>query len=178
MKKYVLTGGFCVGKTTTINLLKEQGYRVMEETSKKLIENYYSEHRKYPWNNSNKYEFLDLAFNKQLEGEKLLKGDNPIFFDRCIIDRLAFYEFENLVSPLNFRKVPKSIEKYEKIFFIEKLPEENYKIETHRPHSNKDSLRFEKILLETYKSYGYKLIRVPALSPEERIKFIISQIKE
>ncbi|MBI4141893.1 AAA family ATPase [Candidatus Woesearchaeota archaeon] len=37
MKKIVITGGHCVGKTTTINLIKEHGIHVIDEVPRDII---------------------------------------------------------------------------------------------------------------------------------------------
>lgn len=173
-KKIVFTGGLSCGKTTMINILRSLNYEVVEECSERLINNYRREHGNYPWDNDdNILDFHEEVFFEQLKNQENA-GDELTFFDRSLIDRLAFLEFDNIPVPKKFLDIATSI-KYDKIFFFEGKPE-IYQTTEHRPHGITDSAKIEELIRKYYKSLGYEIEIIPFCSREERLEMILEKI--
>ena len=173
MKRIVFTGGLSCGKTTMINILRNLNYEVIEERSENLINNYKKEHGCYPWEGDNVLDFHEKAFFEQLKSQREASG-NLVFLDRSLIDRLAFFEFDNLSVPKKLFDIAEST-KYDKIFFFEGS-DKIYKTAKHRPHSIADSDKIGRLIKKIYKKFGYEMNIIPFCSKEERLKIILNKI--
>lgn len=168
MKKYVITGGTCTGKTTVINLLKNMGHPTVPETARMVIEKELKNDSDIlPWKNL--YLFEEEMIKLQIELEKEIKEDS--FLDRGALDSYAFCRIANISIPT---VLTENIFKYEKVFFLERL--DFYKNDHLRVENEELSKKVEKELINVYQEFGYDLIFVPKMSPKERVHFILKQI--
>ena len=121
LKKILITGGACAGKTTIINVIKdyleEKKYNVsiFEEVPTKLINEGINSEK------IGKMSFQELVIKTQLENEKKCNYDGVIIFDGSPIDSLKFIsrdEFDNLVNKYDsgFENI---IGSYDAIIFLE-----------------------------------------------------------
>ncbi len=178
MNKYVITGGLCVGKSSTLDVLKRRGYNVVFEISNTLI----NEHQKiygkdsFPWDNGKRDKFQEECVKKQLEAESEFdKSDGIVFFDRSLIDEIAFYLNENRKVPNDLLELAKT-RFYSKIFFFEALPPEFFKNDNHRPQTRETSHRIEELLMQAYQNAGYEPTIVPVTSLEKRTDYILQNL--
>ena len=121
MKKILITGGACAGKTTVLNVIKdyleEKGYNVniIEEVPTKLINESITSGK------VGKMEFQELIIKTQIENEKNCDYDGVIIFDGSPIDSMKFInreEFDKFVKKYNtnFEEI---INGYDGIIFLE-----------------------------------------------------------
>lgn len=121
MKKILITGGACAGKTTVLNVIKdyleEKGYNVniIEEVPTKLINESITSEK------VGKMEFQELIIKTQIENEKNCNYDGVIIFDGSPIDSMKFInreEFDKFVKKYNtnFEEI---INGYDGIIFLE-----------------------------------------------------------
>jgi len=178
MNKWVFTGGMSTGKTTTINLLKKQGYQIIPEASEKILINYKSKYNKYPWedNTNNLLYFHKNVFNTQKKLELSTNSTNNIFLDRGMPDRLVFCQIDK-VDLVDDIKEYISNNKYKGIFLFE-TNEKIYENSAHRPQNIEHSKLIESLITKTYKELGYNPIKVPFLPQEERVKFILDKVNQ
>ena len=172
MKRIVFTGGLSCGKTTMINILRNLNYEVIGECSENLINNYKKDHGHYPWEGDDILSFHKKIFSKQLKNQQNA-SDGLVFLDRSLIDRLAFFEFDDLPIPEELLDTAKSM-RYEKVLFF-KGDKKVYQTAEHRPHSIADSARIEKLIKKNYKKFGYKLEMIPFCPKEKRLKIILEK---
>jgi predicted ATPase len=176
MRLIVITGGPCVGKTTVLNLLKKQGFMVLPEQSKPIIDKYRQENEGVvPWETKDSEWFQNEVFEKQLQEEKRLVGDKICFIESSLLDRVAICEYEGVKVP---DKIIDEIKKsdYEKIFFLEALPNELYEDDSHRPKGYEHSKEIRKAVETYYLNSNFKIIRVPFEKPEKRVEFILTEV--
>jgi len=167
MLKYILTGAPCNGKTTVINALSEEGYKTVPEAARIVIEEELAKNGNIlPWIDVDK--FQKAVLEKQLELESSLK-EGTYFLDRGIPDGIAFYALTDVEAPNQLIDAAKR-NRYDKVFLLEMLP--FYKIDNERKHNFKESKMLHQIIKEVYCDLGYRLVEVPLLSVEERVKFI------
>ena len=190
LRKYVLTGGTSVGKTTVIDILSKLGYATFPEFSRAIInDELKKENGVLPWINPSK--FQDMYAKRQAleenEIEKYLKQNrtdeqflNAIFMDRCIIDGIAFCQHTKVAIPQEIdehvQKIRSESADYDLIFVLEPL--DQYHFDEGRVLKPEESLAIQRIKKKSYKDYGYTLISVPFMSPKERVRFILEKVKE
>ena len=170
MKKYVLTGGPGIGKTTVIELLASRGFAILPEVARMVTE---EERLKgsvvLPWLDLEKYQ--EKVVDRQLELEEKISADT-IFLDRGIIDGYAYCKLGNV-------RVPKKLmenapDRYHKIFLLEPLP--FYSNDKTRFEDRDEAKKIHDSIIDAYREFGYEVILVPVLPPEKRADFIISKI--
>lgn len=190
VRKYVLTGGTSVGKTTVIDLLSKLGYATFPEFSRAIInEELKKENGVLPWINPSV--FQDMYAKKQVveenEIEKYLRQvptdgqlSNTIFMDRCIIDGIAFCQHAKVAIPQEIDEHVQGLRTarsdYDLILILEPL--DQYHFDEGRVLKPEESLAIQGLITEAYKNYGYSLISVPFMSPEERVRFILEKVRE
>jgi len=171
VKRYAIVGAPCSGKTTTINILKEKGYNVVEEMAREIVK---EEQAKkggslFPWIVVHKFQLKILR--KYLEAEDRFK-EGVVFSDRGIGDGLAYYYHEVVTPPKELINEVKK-KRYNKVFYLDAL---EYKSDRQRNEGKEVASRVGRKILETYRKFGYKVVIVPVMSVEERVDFILKNI--
>ena len=166
---YVITGGPDSGKTTIINYLKNLGYTTIPEYARMLIE-------KEAKNGSNvrkdKGKFQFNVLKGKLRLEKKAPKNKTVFLDRGIPDSIAYYHFLKLKVPMGLDFTSKN--RYRKVFVLDMLP---YRKDHARRESEKQAHDIHMWIKRIYKGLGYKIIRIPVMSVEDRVKLILKHIK-
>lgn len=174
MKTVVITGGINSGKTTTIDLLADQGQYFLPETSASLIEEYRETtgNGTYPWDKIGRDAFQEAVVEEQLRREASFIGEEGILYlDRSIIDEIPFYNMENRNVPEKLLNLVLS-HRYDQIFFMNTLPRALFTNDTHRPQSFDFSVENDGLMMDVYRHLGYDPIIIPFGSPAERARFV------
>ena len=172
----LVTGGPGTGKTTIIDGLTAQGYccypeisrEVTLEAKKQGIEQLFLE---------NPLLFSELL----LEGRKkqfLNAQQEPheiVFLDRGIPDVLAYMHYIGDSYPAHFDHACRE-NLYSRIFILPPW-EEIYTSDDERYENYEQAKLIFDHLTETYRNYGYDLIPVPKDTVENRIAFILENLK-
>lgn len=167
--RIVITGGPSVGKTTIISLLSEMGYRVVNEIATQVIK----EGKYLPW--VDRVRFQSEVLRRQLNAESsILEFDKPIFLDRGAFDGEAYYVKDKLPVPPAFSTIDPT--QYDLAFLIEEL--DFFDQNEVRREDLEFTRELGKILEQCYTSRNIKVIRVPNMSPEKRVQFILEHVKE
>lgn len=184
LKKYVLTGGTSVGKTTVIELLSKKGYATFPEFSRALINEELEKEKSghsnpiLPW--TNPAVFQDIYAKRQVMEENQINASNRIFMDRCIIDGIAFCQHAKVAIPKEIdehvQKIRDEDADYDLIFILEPLNQ--YHFDEGRVLKPEESLAIQGLIEKSYTDYGYSLISVPFITPKERVKFILEKVNE
>jgi predicted ATPase len=176
MRRYVLTGTPGAGKTSILRCLGELGYEVVEEAATAVIARAQDQGEAEPWTRAGFVdEVVELQRERQLDGP--VTGTVQIF-DRSPICTHALATY--LGRPVS-RALTAEIERitageiYERqVLFIRNLgfcePTSARRI------SFEESLVFEKIHEESYRTFGYELIDVPAGDLAHRVAEVSSVI--
>ncbi len=170
MKKYVLTGGPGVGKTTLVEILKGRGYYVVPEAARVVME---EEKKKgsnaLPWFDLSK--FQELVAGRQLAEEAKASGD-IVFLDRGLVDGIAYCDEGNIEAPAE--ALANARNRYDKIFMLEKLP--SYENDSERWESGDFQNAIHERIMAAYLKFGYEPVTVPVLPLEKRADFIIESL--
>ncbi len=171
---HVITGAPCCGKTTLIVQLSSQGFQTLPEGARLYIE---SEMAKGRTNHPIREDAAALQRSikdMQLNIEGGLRATDVAFLDRAVPDSLAWYRAfglnPNELLPECFHH------RYASVFMLDPLP--------FRP----DDARAEEVdaiagyldewHTRDYSTLGYRVERVPVLSPQERLAFVLERLSD
>jgi predicted ATPase len=169
---YVITGGPSSGKTTTVNLLRDRGYKTTIEHARHYLDTQRATGHSVEEVRSNQVAFQMGILEMQIEQERSIEPSEVVFLDRAIPDALAYCRFVGIpVHPLLAGAM--EVVSYKKVFLLECLPLMKDYARTEDGAAQK---RIQQLLLEVYESLPFPVVHVPAMLPELRVDFIISNM--
>ena len=169
---HVIAGVPSCGKTTLIERLAAQGFRVIPESARAYIERAVSTGRTIDEIHRNgadlQRELADLQANVEAE----LSPEEVLFLDGALPLSLAWYRAFGL-DPNEI--VPKCLRhRYASVFLLDALP------------LDVDEIRFDDSRLvpfldhwiaDDFTTLGYDVVRVPVLPPEARLAFVLHRLE-
>ena len=173
-QKYIITGAPGAGKTSIINELKKRKFNCIDENSREIIaEQIITGGKILPW--KNQIAFENKIANMRTQQYLASPEDCICFFDRSVLDCIAYLTSNNLEVP---SEISEDIKKcnFNKTVFYTPIWEEIYVNDSERKEKIEQAIKIEKAIINTYQSKGYELIKIPKLSITERVDFIISKI--
>ncbi len=172
MKRYILTGTPGCGKTSILRSLELSDYCVVEEAATDIIALRHAQGIAEPWTHPS---FIDDIVNLQKHRQMRIADASGVqFYDRspiCTYALSVWLDFPISIILADEMDRIKNAQIYQKqVFFIDNLgfcePTAARKI------TFEDSLRFEKVHEETYRSFGYECIRVAPRELSARVEQI------
>lgn len=169
---YVITGGPGSGKTTAINLLKSLGYKTTEEPAR-----HYMDIQRHNGNSLDELrrhqrEFQLAILKMQVEQEQALDPAELTFLDRGIPDSHAYYHFLQIPEDPQLAQALNGIS-YKKVFIMDCLPLVN---DYARIEDEAAQLKIHQLLIDVYEALPFPIVRVPVMSAEERVGFILRNL--
>ena len=175
-KRIVITGGPGTGKTTLINDLEKKGYTCLHEVSRQVIKKAQAE--------GIEQLFLTdpVLFSKRLLDGRLQQFKEAkehqqeyLFYDRGLPDVTAYMDYFKTTYSETFTN--SCIEnQYDAVFLLPPW-KKIYKQDNERYESFEEAEKIHDALFKSYKNYGYKVQLVPIGSVEERIAYILENLK-
>ena len=171
-KRYILTGTPGSGKTALLRAFELAGYTVVEEAATDIIALRHAQAIAEPHTNP---AFIDDITNLQKHRQMRTADSAAVqFYDRSPICTYALAVFLNFPISITLAEEMARIEKakiYQKqVFFIENLgfcePSAARKI------TFEDSLKFEEVHEDTYRSFGYECIKIAPRDLSARVEQI------
>jgi predicted ATPase len=178
MKRFILTGSPGAGKTAILRQLELDGFSVVEEAATDVIALWQAQGIAQPWTDRS---FIDAVAGLQKRRQvRSASEDVEIqFHDRTVIctaalaSYLGYLPSEMLSRELERIQAEKIYQK--QVFFIRNLgfikPTEARRI------SFDESLRFEQIHEETYRTFGFEIVSIEPGSLADRVKAIKSALE-
>jgi len=169
---HVLTGAACTGKTTLIDMLAEQGYQIVPENARLFFEQEMAKGRILEDIRKDVGSLQRGIAAMQLKVESECQASKMTFLDRALPDSLTFYR----LSGLNPNELLPNcfFHHYATVFLLERLP--LYRSQTLGPEDDESSEFLNEWLYRDYSALGYQVIKVPVLSPLERLAFILERL--
>jgi predicted ATPase len=173
-KRFVMTGAMGSGKSTVLRLLQAEGLSIIEEPARQILAEQRSIGDKgVPEKNSKL--FIQLLLSRAIYQHKQATLDENVIYDRGVPDIIAYAQLFNLDYPPAHQAA--KLYTYEKNVFVFPSWEYIYANDDERTMSFEAAKNFGLAVQKIYKEYGYTLIDVPCVSPEERARFIIERLK-
>jgi len=171
---HVLTGAACTGKTTLIDILAKKGCQIVPESARLFFDQEMAKGRNLEDIRKDGGSLQRGIAAMQLKFESECQASRMTFLDRALPDSLTFYR----VSGLNPNEILSKcfFYHYATVFILERLP--LHRNQTLGPEDNVTSEFLNKWLFRDYSALGYSVIRVPVLSPPERLAFILERLSE
>ena len=108
----------------------------------------------------------------QIEQEKMLLPEDIVFLDRAMPDAMAYYHFLHLPEDEKLLEAMRLIS-YKKVFILDCLPLVQ---DCARREDEPAQKRIQALITEVYESLPFPIVRVPVLTPEERVDFILQHL--
>lgn len=170
---HVITGTSCSGKTTLVNLLANSGYKVVPEVARLYINGELAKGRPLDDIRRDRAELTRQIYNRWVDCLDELHTHEELFLDRGLPDAFAFFRYagmnpnEILLDCLKYR--------YASVFILDRLP---YLKDGVRAGDDHYAEYFHKWVHRDYRALGYDVIRVPVLSPEDRLALVLKSLNE
>lgn len=175
-RRYVLTGGPGVGKSTVISELAKRGYAVAPEAYT-LLHNRAEKEQSLDTLLADPVKFRSKLMEEQLKIESRLNPEKSAFLDRSAIDVVAFGDHFKVEMSKELRD--EANRKYDLIFFLDPLPAKYYENTKVRRETPEEAELIHNDLKKAYKDRGYhpyQLIDVPFGTPEFRAQYMLDAI--
>ena len=174
---FIFTGGPGAGKSSVIDILNDDGYITVDEVARQIIKEQEqiggdATHTK------NQKAFCQLMLAASIENyEKYLDEQQPVFFDRGIV---GLYGYSKMTSGRVFGDVQDAVDRYRynQNVFIFPPWEAIYQNDDERKQDFQEALNTYEVLKTAHADCGYNLVEVPKVSVQERVEFILNQVKQ
>lgn len=174
-KKIIITGGPSTGKSSIINELKSNGLTCIDEVSREVILEAREKGVEHLFITS-PILFSKILLEKRIQqyqdAEK--NKSRSIFFDRSIIDIVAYLNFAKTKHTIDFDTCLKD-KKYDLVFICPPW-KEIHKTDNERYESFEEAKLVHAELILCYESYGYTTIEIPKGNIKERTQFITNYL--
>jgi predicted ATPase len=170
---HVITGAPCSGKTTLIDKLADKGFQTVSETARLYIEKEIAKGRKIDDIRGDVDALERSLIEIQLRFERALRKTDIAFLDRGLPDCLTYCR----VAEMNPNEILSECfcHRYASIFVLERLPIQQDDI---RIEDEATAVFLDEWLVRDYSALGYSVVKVPVLSPNDRLEFVLEKINE
>jgi predicted ATPase len=169
---HVITGAASCGKTTLINLLADKGFQTVPEQARQYLEREMAKGRTLDQifgNEADERAMTDMRRRAELG----LRPTDVAFLDRALPDYLWFWRLfglnPNELLPECFHH------RYASVFILDRLP---FQEDVARIEDEDYTVLLDEALVRDYSALGYDVVRVPVLSPQERLEFVLERLSE
>jgi len=169
---HVITGAVSCGKTTLIDLLADKGFQTVPEVARQYIEREMARGRRLDeifGNEADERAMTDMR--RTIEHE--LRATDVLFLDRALPDYLWFWRIFGL-NP-NELLAECFHHRYASVFILDRLP---FQEDRARIEDDNYTVLLDEALARDYSALGYRVVRVPVLSPQERLQFVLERLSE
>lgn len=177
---YIITGGPGVGKTTLLNELGRQGFAIVPEDARRIIQEQVAVNGEgLPWGNKELYAQLMLEESRQSYQRAAtgLSAAKAVFFDRGIIDAVCYMIMEDIPVTKKINKWVAACAYNMRVFILPPW-REIYQTDKERKQTWAEAVRTYEAMKDVYTNYGYNVTDVPKGTVTSRADFILEQIRE
>lgn len=167
---YVLTGGPCSGKTTTLAELERRGYHIAPEAARLYFEEGIASGRSIEQLREGAW--LERIALLTRDMHLSLPGDELYLCDRGVPDSVAYYETFGAPVDDTLRAAMAAV-RYRKVFLLDLIDYEQDAIRTETPE---EAMILHGRIREAYVGQGYEVIEIPVVPVAERADMIISHL--
>ena len=180
MRKFVLTGGPCAGKTTLAEALVERGVTIVPEAAIQIIEQLIDElgpEAGPRWRRDNPQQFQTRIARLQRQQERAAEGVGAerIVCDRGLFDGLAYCTHAGVAPPSELVQLAAGA-RYDGVFLLDTLDVYDPRRDSGRTETLGESVALRDALEHTYRGHGYEPQFVAAAALEVRLEQVLQAI--
>ncbi|MBI2027991.1 MAG: ATP-binding protein [Candidatus Levybacteria bacterium] len=169
---YVLTGAPSSGKTTTLKALEKKGYKVFYEWARIYIDQELKKGKTLKEIRADEREFQRKILRLKIDFEKKLNPKELLFMERGIPDSTAYMKMLGIENDKDLKDALKNCN-YKRVFLVELI---KYELDYARTESQEEAMLIDSLLEKSYTDLGIEVIRVPKMSVEKRVDFILNNL--
>lgn len=167
----VITGAPASGKTTTLAVLEQQGYRVIPETARVVIDEGIAAGLTAAELRADEQRFQRQVLARKQALERSLQPGEVIFFDRGIHDSLAYHRLHG--HPVAEAQAAAKAAYYQRVFLLDRLP---WTQDYARTEDDTQAGQLDQLLETAYREYGYEVVRIPVAAAADRVAAILARL--
>jgi predicted ATPase len=170
---HVITGSPCSGKSTLIDQLADREFQTVPEAGRQCIEREMAKGRTIDEIRENMAAIQIATKDMQLEIEHGLRANDVLFLDGAVPGSLAWYRAYGL-NP-NEILLECFHHRYASVFILDPLP---FQEDGARNEDAPIVGYLDEWITRDYSALGYRVVRVPVLSLQERLAFVLERLTE
>ncbi len=167
----VITGPPSSGKTTTLGLLAERGFKTSADSTRALIARVVSEGR-----DAEEFRFADDFQPKVLEAmlaaEQVLEPGIRTFLEYALPCNIAFHRTEGRALTPGLADAARRF-RYADVFILDPLTWHN---DAERVEDQNYQRAVHQHMFDVYRELGYSPVAIPALSADSRVQVILESL--
>ncbi len=173
MSFFIFSGGPGCGKSSVIlHLEKEHGFAVVHEAAESIIRIEKAKGNPRPWESPGfQRRICELQGVRMARVDSLSKSE-PVLLDRYFVDSIAYSREMGRTGEMPDAGMDNSIP----VFFFDLLP--SHESNDIRREDAAQAARMHSVIASEYENMGFKIIRVPQGTLEERSAFVIDKMAE
>lgn len=171
MRFHAVTGGPGSGKSTLLDALAATGLSRTVEAGRAIIQDQVAiGGSALPWRNPAAFAEQMLAWDMRSHHmAQDLSGS--VLFDRAVPDVLGFLELSGLAVPVHMEAAARRF-RYHPQVFIAPPWREIFHRDAERRQDFAEACRTYEAMAGVYRRLGYRLVELPRVSVEERVRFV------
>lgn len=168
----IITGGPGAGKTTLVDLLRDQGFAVAKEAGRAVIRDQVAVGgQALPWRDPALFAELMLSWDIR-SYRWALAQDGPVLFDHAIPGLPGYLRLVGRPVPAHFEAAVAAFP-YRSRVFVAPPWRQIYRTDQERRQTFDEARRTYDVIVDTYAGYGYELVELPRAEPRERVRFVL-----
>ncbi len=172
---HVVTGGPGSGKTTLIDALAAAGIATSAEVGRAIIrEEMAVGGTALPWRDHRA--FADRMAGREVAAHQAaLATGEPVVLDRGVPDVIAFLRVSGIAVPSAIDAAARAC-RYNPRVFLAPYWDAIYTADAERRQTAAEAAATQALMAQTYRDYGYTLVKLPRLPVADRVSFVSARI--
>ncbi|SOC40929.1 predicted ATPase [Rhizobium subbaraonis] len=171
----LLSGCSGGGKSVLLSALRNRGFAAFEEPGRQVVrEHLLIDGPALPWRDQAL--FAELCVSRAMQQmTAATESSGPVFFDRGIVDAVAFFEYLGRDVPAHLERAARVL-RYRRTVFVTPPWPQIFLADRERRHSYEEAVAQYDASIATFRRLDYQPLELPKTSVESRADFILGRI--